>query len=142
MSVDPRLVGSFIHTAGDDELRFLFVRLEEAVRTGTLSPELLSRIDPYVGANAVMVWIVTSTGAPFSIYNLLLERPHGDGITHELFYGDNVIDLTEGFASLNYVYPGQLQAAILLLPSSVNVHEPFTMKYGLGRATFLPFSTP
>ena len=142
LSVDPRLVGTFIHSAGTDELRFLFIRLEEAVRAGTFSPELLSRIDPYVGGNAIMVWMLTSTGAPFSIYNLLLERPHGDGITHELFFGDSVVDLTEDFAGLNYVYPGQLQAAILLLPSSVNVNEPFTMKYGLGRATFLPFGTP
>ncbi len=142
LSVDPRLVGTFIHSAGTDELRFMFIRLEEAVRVGTFSSELLSRIDPYVGHNAIMVWMLTSTGAPFSIYNLLLERPHGDGITHELFFGDSVVDLTEDFAGLNYVYPGQLQAAILLLPSSVNVNEPFTMKYGLGRATFLPLGTP
>lgn len=142
LSVDPRLVGTFMHSTATEELRFLFIRLEETVRTGTFSPELLARIDPYVGRNAVMVWMLTSTGAPFSIWNLLLERPHGDGITHELFFGDSVIDLTEDFASLNYIYPGQLQAAILLLPSSVNVYEPFTMKYGLGRATFLPLGTP
>lgn len=142
LSIDPRLVGTFIHSTGTAELRFLFIRLEETVQTGAFSPELLARIEPAIGRNAIMVWILTSTGAPFSIWNLLLERPHGDGITHELFFGDSVIDLTEGFADLNYVYPGQLQAAILLLPSSVNRVEPFTMKYGLGRATFLPLGVP
>ncbi len=133
LDVEQSLVGTVIVTYPKEELRFLFIRLEEGIREGTFSEDLLDLIEPYIGSGALMVWVFSPTGAAFTIWNLYVT--HG---TTDFFVRDNVVDLTEGFWRLNYIAQGDLAAAILLLPDRVNLAETFTMNYASGRTEFLP----
>jgi len=137
LTVDQSLVGTVIVTYPKEELRFLFIRLEEGIQNGAFSTDLLTRIEPYIGAGALMVWVFSPTGAAFTIWNLYVT--HG---TTDFFLRDNVVDLTEGFWRLNYIAPGDLAAAILILPDRVNPAETFTMNYASGRTEFLPPDAP
>lgn len=137
LDVDQSLVGTVIVTYPKEELRFLFIRLEEGIQNGAFSADLLTRIEPYIGSGALMVWVFSPTGAAFTIWNLYVT--HG---TTDFFVRDNVVDLTEGFWRLNYITQGDLAAAILLLPDRVNPAKTFTMNYASGRTEFLPPDAP
>jgi hypothetical protein len=109
-----------------DTIRMVFVRLEESVRTSSLGPELLERLDAVIGTGAVMVFVWSAVAPSFSPWYFYIQQ---SGANHVFFSDASFVELTAGFLDLTHLVPGQLAAAVIRLPKSVHPLEPFGVRY-------------
>ncbi len=134
LGLDPTLVGTVTAKDHGEELRVLFINLEEGVRGSALRPDLLETVAPLIGTGAVMVWALSPTGASFSPWHLFIQQA---GTNYVFFSASSFVELTEGFLRAGRVEPGNVLAGALLLPAGVNRGAPFTVHYGgAGWVTF------
>jgi hypothetical protein len=114
-------------------LRFVYVRLEEAVRESTLGADLLDRLDPLVGTGAVMVWAYSPTGAEFSPWNFFVQQSQ----TNYVFFSSaSFVELTAGFVANKRIPVGEMTAAVIRLPRGVDPGLPFAIVYSTTKVTF------
>ena len=133
LDLDPDLVRVMLLTLRGEELRMLFVRLEEPVRNSALDPDLVFALDPLIGTGAVMVWAFTPTGAMFSPWHLYVDQettwPLG-------LFSNPFIELTEGFSRSVILEPGEVVAGVFRLPGGVDSELPFEVHYGASSVTY------
>ncbi len=124
--LDPSLVRLLDVPVKSDTIRMAFVRLDESIRTSALGPELLERLDSTIGTGAVMTWIYSATAAPFTPWYFYIRQSE----TNYVFFSDaSFVALTAGFLDLTRLVPGQLAAAVIRLPRSVDPRKPFDIRY-------------
>jgi hypothetical protein len=127
LELDPDLVRVMLLTLRGEELRMLFVRLEEPVRDSALGPDLVSALDPLIGTGAVMVWAFSIEGAAFSPWNFYI----GQGGTNYVFFSSaSFVELTDGFLRVERVNAGEVVAGVIRLPKSANSALPFSIHFG------------
>jgi len=131
--LDPTLVRTIHLPYGGEDLRLLFVRLEEAVRDSALGDALLETLEPFIGSEAVMVWAFTATGATFSPWHLYVNQ--GTNWPVGLF-SNPFVELTEGFSRSVILDVGQLVAGLFRLPDKVDPNRPFDIFYGTSRVSY------
>ena len=131
--LDAELVRTMVLTPRGSELRLLFVRLEDSVRTSLLGPDLLETIDEVIGTGSVMVWAVSPGGAEFSQWNLYIRQ---SGTNYVFFSKASFVELTENFLRVERVEPGDVVAGIIRLPKSVNANAPLSVFYGTSGADY------
>jgi hypothetical protein len=126
--LDPELVQTMVLPPIKSELRLMYVRLEESVRTSLLGLELLAAIDEVIGTGAVMVWAVSANGAEFSPWNFYIRQ---SGTNYVFFSKASFVELTDDFLRVDRVEPGDIVAGVIRLPKSVNANAPFSVFYGI-----------
>jgi len=131
--LDPALVRTIHLSQHGEDLRLLFVRIEEGVRESALGDELLGTLEPFVGTGAVMVWAFTGTGATFSPWHLYVNQ--GTNWPVGLF-SNPFIELTEGFSRSVILEAGKLVAGLFQLPSKVDASQSFAIYYGTSKVTY------
>jgi hypothetical protein len=109
-----------------ETIRMVFVRLEESVQTNSLGSELLERLDSVIGTGAVMVFVWSATAPSFSPWYFYIQQ---SGTNHVFFSDASFVELTTGFLDLTHLVPGELAAAVIRLPKSVNPLRPFSVFY-------------
>ncbi len=114
-------------------LRLVFVHLTEAVRSVSLSAELLQRLDPVIGTGAVMVWATSTTGTAFSPWSFYVQQ---SGTNHVFFSSASFVELTQGFLKTAALSPGAVIAGVIRLPKSVDASAPFSIYYGTSGVSF------
>jgi len=127
LELDPDLVRVMLLTLRGEELRILFVRLEEPVRASALGPELISALDPLIGTGAVMVWAFSVEGAAFSPWNCYIKQ---GGTNYVFFSSASFVELTDGFLRVERVNAGEIVAGVIRLPKSVDSALPFSLYFG------------
>ena len=125
--LDPSLVRILDVQVRSDAIRMIFIRLEESVRSSTLGPELLARLNPVTGTGAVMVWAWSAAAASFSPWGFYIQQ---SGTNHVFFSNASFVELTSGFLDLAHLIPNELAAAVIRLPKSVDPSQSFTVRYG------------
>jgi hypothetical protein len=127
------LVGTLVIEGRGEELRLLFVRLEEGIYDSALGDDLLSSLEPLVGTGAVMVWALSQTGSAFIPWNFYIQQ---SGTNYVFFSAGSFIGLTEGFLHSGRVEPGAIAAGVIRLPGGVTTNAPFSIHYGTAGAIF------
>jgi len=132
-ALDRSLVRMLDATVASNAVRFVFIRLEESVRTSALGVDLLSRLDPVIGTGAVMVWAISTTGAPFSPWYFYVQQSE----TNYVFFSSaSFVELTSGFLGLDRLEPATLAAAVIRLPKGVDAQAPFAVRYNTFGVTY------
>jgi hypothetical protein len=137
--LSPSLVGTIINKGDDEELRLLLVRLEEGIEEGTLDPQLLAGIEPFIGAGTVMVWALSPTGAQFSPWNLSIKQAETNYIFNP-FSSSSFTGLTPGFSEPGFIEAGNIAAGVVFLHRGIDPGAPFSICYE-GECTAFPQST-
>ncbi len=132
-ALDRSLVRMLDATVASNAVRFVFIRLEESVRTSALGVDLLSRLDPVIGTGAVMVWAISTTGAPFSPWYFYVQQ---SGTNFVFFSSASFVELTSGFLGLDRLEPATLAAAVIRLPKGVDAQAPFAVRYSTFGVTY------
>jgi hypothetical protein len=132
-ALDRSLVRILDATVASTAVRFVFIRLEESVRTSALGVDLLSRLDPVIGTGAVMVWATSTTGAPFSPWYFYVQQ---SGTNFVFFSSASFVELTSGFLDLERLEPATLAAAVIRLPKGVDAQTPFAVRYSSFSVTY------
>jgi len=132
-ALDRSLVRILDATVASTAVRFVFIRLEESVRTSALGVDLLSRLDPVIGTGAVMVWAISTTGAPFSPWYFYVQQ---SGTNFVFFSSASFVELTSGFLGLDRLEPATLAAAVIRLPKGVDAQAPFAVRYSTFGVTY------
>jgi hypothetical protein len=132
-ALDRPLVRMLDATVGPNAVRFVFIRLEESVRTSALGVDLLSRLDPVIGTGAAMVWAISTTGAPFSPWYFYVQQ---SGTNFVFFSSASFVELTSGFLDLDRLEPATLAAAVIRLPKGVDARAPFAVRYSTFGVTY------
>jgi len=127
LELDPALVRTLQVSQRGEELRLLFVRLEESIRGGALGPELVSALEPLLGSGAVMVWAFSIEGASFSPWNFYIRQ---GGTNFVFFSSASFVALTDGFLRVESVNAGEVVAGVIRLPKSVDAAQPFSVFFG------------
>ena len=127
LDLDPALVRVMLLTLRGEELRMLFVLLEESIRESALGPELISALDPLVGTGAVMVWAFSIEGAAFSPWTFYIKQ---GGTNYVFFSSASFVELTDGFLRVERVNAGEVAAGVIRLPKSVDGSLPFSVYFG------------
>ena len=127
VEVGPSLVRTLQLTLRGEELRMLFVRLEEAIRESALGPELISALEPLIGTGAVMVWAFSVEGAAFSPWSFYVKQ---GGTNYVFFSSASFVELTSGFVRVERVGAGEVVAGVIRLPKSVSSGLPFSIYFG------------
>ena len=127
LELDPNLVRVMLLTLRGEELRMLFVRLEEPIRDSALGPELTSALEPLIGTGAVMVWAFSVEGAAFSPWNFYIKQ---GGTNYVVFSSASFVELTDGFLRVERVDAGEVAAGVVRLPKSVDSALPFSVYFG------------
>ena len=127
------LVGTLVVAGRGEELRLLFVRLEEGIYSSALGEDLLSALEPLVGTGAVMVWALSQTGSAFIPWNFYIQQ---SGTNYVFFSAGSFVELTEGFLHSGRVEPGAIVAGVIRLPGGVDTNAPFAIHYGTAGFTF------
>jgi len=135
LGTDPNLVGTLEVTSRGEELRLLLVRLEEGVRQGRFSEDLLTSIDPLIGTGAVMVWAFSPTGADFSPWRFFVQQ---NGTNYVFFSAASFVGLTPGFLKARRIPAGTIAAGVIRLPKGVDRNAAFAVYYGTSKAVFSP----
>lgn len=135
LGIDQNLVGTLVITSRGEELRLLFVRLEEGIRNGVFGDELLASIDPLIGTGAVMVWALSPTGAGFSPWRFFVQQ---NGTNYVFFSPSSFAALTPGFLQATRVEPGTIVAGVIKLPKGVKRDVAFSVYYGTSKVDFAP----
>lgn len=135
LGIDTNLVRTIRVTSRGEELRLLLVRLEADVRNGTLSPDLLHSVDPLIGTGAVMVWVLSPTGADFSPWRFFVQQ---NGTNYVFFSPASFVELTPGFLKAKRIPAGEIAAGVIRLPKGVDRNAAFAVYYGTAKATFSP----
>jgi hypothetical protein len=133
LELDPDLVRIMLLTPRGEELRMLFVRLEEPVRDGALGPDLVLALDPLIGTGAVMVWAFSIEGAAFSPWNFYIRQ---GGTNYVFFSSASFVELTDGFLRAERVNAGEVVAGVIRLPKSVSSALPFSVYFGTAGVTY------
>jgi hypothetical protein len=131
--LDPSLVRILDVVVKGEAIRMAFVRLDESVRTSSLGPDLLDRLDPVIGTGAVMVWVYSAAAAPFSPWYFYIQQ---SGTNHVFFSDASFVELTAGFLDLAHLVPGEVAAAVIRLPNSVHADQPFSVRYSTFSVSF------
>ncbi|MEA3356492.1 MAG: hypothetical protein U9Q23_04035 [Candidatus Bipolaricaulota bacterium] len=137
--LSPSLVGTIINKGDDEELRLLLVRLEEGIEEGTLDPQLLASIEPFIGAGAVMVWALSPTGAEFSPWDLSIKQAETNYIFNP-FSSSSFTGLTPGFSEPGFIEAGNITAGVVFLHRGIDPGAPFSICYK-GECAAFPQST-
>jgi hypothetical protein len=132
-ALDRSLVRMLDATVASTAVRFVFIRLEESVRTSALGVDLLSRLGPVIGTGAVMLWAVSTTGAPFSPWYFYVQQ---SGTNFVFFSSASFVELTSGFLGLDRLEPATLAAAVIRLPKGVDAQAPFAVRYSTFGVTY------
>jgi hypothetical protein len=132
-ALDRSLVRMLDATVGPNAVRFVFIRLEESVRTSALGVDLLSRLDPVIGTGAVMVWAISTIDAPFSPWYFYVQQ---SGTNFVFFSSASFVELTSGFLGLDRLEPATLAAAVIRLPKGVDAQAPFAVRYSTFGVTY------
>jgi len=132
-ALDRSLVRILDATVTSAAVRFVFIRLDESVRTSALGDDLVSRLDPVIGTGAVMVWATSTTDAPFSPWYFYVQQ---SGTNFVFFSSASFVELTSGFLSIERLEPGTLAAAVIRLPKGVNAQAPFAVRYSSFGVTY------
>jgi hypothetical protein len=132
-ALDRSLVRMLDATVGSNAVRFVFIRLEESVRTSALGVDLLGRLDPVIGTGAVMVWAISTTGAPFSPWYFYVQQA---GTNFVFFSSASFVELTSGLLGLDRLEPATLAAAVIRLPKGVDAQAPFAVRYSTFGVTY------
>jgi hypothetical protein len=132
-ALDRSLVRIYDATVKSDTVRFVFIRLDESVRTSALGADLISRLDPVIGTGAVMVWATSTTGAPFSPWYFYVQQ---SGTNFVFFSSASFVELTSGFLDLERLEPATLAAAVIRLPKGVDAQTPFAVRYSSFSVTY------
>jgi hypothetical protein len=132
-ALDRSLVRMLDATVASNAVRFVFIRLEESVRTSALGVDLLSRLDPVIGTGAVMVWAISTTGAPFSPWYFYVQQSETNFV---FFSSASFVELTSGFLGLDRLEPATLAAAVIRLPKGVDAQAPFAVRYNTFGVTY------
>jgi len=127
LELDPTLVRTLHLTIRGEELRLLFVRVEESIDESALGPELLSALEPLIGTGAVMVWAFSVEGAAFSPWSFYVQQ---GGTNYVFFSSASFVALTDGFLRVERVRAGEVAAGVIRLPKSVNSALPFSVHFG------------
>jgi hypothetical protein len=127
------LVGTLAVAGRGEELRLLFVRLEEGIYSSALGDDLLLSLEPLVGTGAVMVWALSQTGSAFVPWNFYIQQ---SGTNYVFFSAASFVELTEGFLHSGRVEPNAIVAGVIRLPGGVDTSAPFTIHYGTAGVTF------
>lgn len=133
LGLDRSLVRVLDTRGRGQSLRLVFVHLTEAVRSGSLSAELVQRLDPVIGTGAVMVWATSTTGTAFSPWSFYVQQ---NGTNHVFFSSASFVELTQGFLKTDSLAPGAVIAGVIRLPKSVNASAPFSIYYGTSGVSF------
>jgi hypothetical protein len=127
LALDPVLVRTMTLTpSGGQELRLLFVRLADVVRTSLLGDELLDALDGVIGTGAIMVWAISPSGASFSPWNFYIRQ---NNTNYVFFSNASFVELTDGFLRIQYVPGGSVVAGVIRLPKGVDATAPFSVYY-------------
>jgi hypothetical protein len=132
-ALDRSLVRILDATVKSDTVRFVFIRLDESVRTSALGADLVSRLHPVIGTGAVMVWATSTTGAPFSPWYFYVQQ---SGTNFVFFSSASFVELTSGFLDLERLEPATLAAAVIRLPKGVDAQAPFAVRYSSFGVTY------
>jgi hypothetical protein len=132
-ALDRSLVRILDATVKSDTVRFVFIRLDESVRTSALGADLVSRLHPVIGTGAVMVWATSTTGAPFSPWYFYVQQ---SGTNFVFFSSASFVELTSGFLDLERLEPATLAAAVIRLPKGVDAQTPFAVRYSSFSVTY------
>jgi len=132
-ALDRSLVRILDATVTSAAVRFVFIRLDESVRTSALGVDLLSRLGPVIGTGAVMLWAISTTGAPFSPWYFYVQQ---SGTNFVFFSSASFVELTSGFLGLDRLGPATLAAAVIRLPKGVNAQAPFAVRYSTFGVTY------
>ncbi len=135
LKIDPGLVRTLRVTSRGEELRLLFIRLEEGIQDGLLGKDLLSSIDPLIGTGAVMVWALSPTGADFSPWRFYIQQ---NGTNYVFFSPSSFAELTPGFLNTRRIAPGGIAAGVIKLPKGVDRQASFAVFYGTSKVEFTP----
>jgi hypothetical protein len=128
LELDPDLVRVLLLTLrGEEELRLLFVRLEDGIRESALGTELLDALEPLIGTGAVMVWAFSIEGAAFSPWTFYIKQ---GGTNYVFFSSASFVELTDGFLRVERVDAGEVVAGVIRLPKSVDSSLPFSVYFG------------
>jgi hypothetical protein len=127
LGLDPALARVMLLTVRGEELRMLFVRLEESISESALGPELTAALDPLIGTGAVMVWAFSAEGAAFSPWTFYIKQ---GGTNFVFFSSSSFVELTDGFLHVERVNAGEVVAGVIRLPKSVDISLPFSVYYG------------
>jgi len=127
------LMGTLVVAGRGEELRLLFVRLEEGIYGSALGEDLLLALEPLVGTGAVMVWALSQTGSAFIPWNFYIQQ---SGTNYVFFSAASFVELTEGFLHSGRVEPGAIVAGVIRLPGGIDTNAPFSIQYGTAGATF------
>lgn len=127
LELNPELVRVLLLTQRGEELRLLFVRLEEAIRESALGAELLDALEPLIGTGAVMVWAFSIEGAAFSPWTFYIKQ---GGTNYVFFSSASFVELTDGFLRVERVSAGEVVAGVIRLPKSVDGSLPFSVYFG------------
>jgi len=127
LELDPDLVRVLLLALRGEELRLLFVRLEEEIAESALGPELIAALEPLIGTGAVMVWAFSAEGAAFSPWSFYVKQ---GGTNYVFFSSASFVELTDGFLRVERVNAGEVAAGVIRLPKSVDSGLPFSVYFG------------
>jgi hypothetical protein len=127
LELDSALVRTLLLSLRGEELRLLFVRLEDSIRDSALGPELISALEPLIGSGAVMVWAFSIEGAAFSPWSFYIQQ---GGTNYVFFSSASFVALTDGFLRVERVNAGEVAAGVIRLPKSVDSVLPFSVYFG------------
>jgi hypothetical protein len=96
------------------------------VRESLLGEELLSRLDPLIGAGAVMVFAFSPTGVSFSPWAFYVQQ---NDTNYVFFSSASFVELTEGFLRTKEIGANELVAGVIRLPRGVDPNLPFSLRY-------------
>lgn len=135
IGVNPSLVRTLVVNPHGEKLRLLFVRLEAELRNSTLSVELINSIDSLIGTGAVMVWVLSPTGAEFSPWRFFIQQ---NGTNYVFFSSSSFAELTPGFLNTKRIAADEIIAGVIKLPKAVDRRAPFYVYYGSSKVEFTP----
>jgi hypothetical protein len=116
-----------------EDLRFLFILLEEEIRGSALSADLVGALEPLIGTGAVMVWAYSASGTGFSPRGLQVQQSE---LNYQFWSSASFVELTSGFIHVNRVAPGEMVAGVIRLPKGVDPDLPFVIQYAFTRVSF------
>jgi hypothetical protein len=136
--IDPNLIATLFVTEQQDQFVLAFVYINQSVLQSKLKPELKSAIASFVDKKAMLTMVVPTQRSFFSPLKISFQQ---GGLSY-LIDANSVHPVTEGFGA-GLFDANTVNSGIILLPSAIDVGQPFQITYdGQFSTTFSISGTP
>jgi len=122
--IDPNLIATLFVTEQQDQFVLAFVYINQSVLQSNLKPELKSAIAPFVDKKAMLTMVVPTQRSFFSPLKISFQQ---GGLSY-LIDMNSVHPVTDGFGA-GLFDANTVNSGIILLPSAIDVSQPFQITY-------------